>query len=88
MKSLFRPHCICYYIPPPSSVSDSLIVIDISLILPHIHFVREVLEDTLLKKKKLRRSQLGMAYHVADLAGSDLVQRVNTTSGAALRLVE
>lgn len=48
---------------------------------------KQVPEKQLLTKTKLRRSPLGIGYHVRDMLGLGLLQRVSTTSGTIIRLV-
>ncbi|KAL9956715.1 hypothetical protein ACROYT_G038236 [Oculina patagonica] len=47
---------------------------------------REILEKDLLTRKFASHSKLGIAYHVYDIIGAELVKSVETTSGRLLRL--
>lgn len=58
------------------------------VVLPAVHAPGEqVPEKQLLTKTKLRRSPLGVGYHLRDMLGLGLLQRVSTTSGTIIRLV-
>jgi serine/threonine-protein kinase 19 len=46
----------------------------------------EILRQELETKKLPKAAKLGMAYHIHDLIGSDVVESVSTTSGPLLRL--
>ncbi|XP_020628815.1 serine/threonine-protein kinase 19-like isoform X2 [Orbicella faveolata] len=47
---------------------------------------REILEKDLLTRKFDSHSKLGIAYHVYDITGAEIVKSVETTSGRLLRL--
>ena len=48
---------------------------------------REVLEKE-LEKRKLRRTMLGLRFHLRDLVGAGALARVTTTVGTLLRLTQ
>lgn len=47
---------------------------------------REILERDLLSRKFDGHSKLGIAYHIYDIIGAEIVKSVETTSGRLLRL--
>lgn len=46
---------------------------------------KEALQST-LEKRRLRSSPLGVAFHLKDMVGADLVHATSTTSGPLIRL--
>ncbi len=45
-------------------------------------------EQQLLSQARLRRSPLGVAFHLRDLLGLGVLQRVATPAGTLIRLVK